>query len=845
METHTHHIVETKFVLLFDETNPLILENGAHLAPVTVAFETYGELNEARDNAILVCHALTGSAHAAGFFSDDPKSAGWWESFIGDGKPIDTSKYFVICSNFLGGCYGTTGSRSLNPTTGKPYGTLFPQMTVRDMVRVQKSLVTYLGVERLRSVIGGSLGGMQVLEWALMYPRLVGSIVPIATAAQHSPWAIGLNDLARQAIMNDPAWNGGNYYEIGQPEKGLSLARQIAMVSYRSEQEFAVRFARERQKTNGQESTYRFDSDNLFQVQRYLRHQGDKLVDRFDANTYLFITRAMDLHDVSYGRGTMHDVLGSVSAPALLIGIDTDILYPASEQRRLAELLPHSTYREITSPYGHDAFLIEFDQMKSAVNDFFSALPRSRQFRPSVPPSSCNFFLGQNFPMLRENQGPMPKPIVAIVGRPNVGKSTFFNRLIGMQTAIVHDEPGVTRDRHYAEAEWTGKPFTIIDTGGFVPDSDEIFEKAIREQTQIAIQESDKIIFVVDGKEGMTHIDKDLANILRKENKKVLLVVNKVDSAKEEANAAQFHTLGLGEVFTVGALGGRKIGDFLDVLTQEFTVNLDEKREDSQMRIAIIGKPNVGKSSMVNAYIGKDRSIVTPIAGTTRDPIDSLYMYNGEEILLVDTAGLMRKSKIRQNVDFYSTLRTLKAIDRCNLAIILFDASEPLEKQDFRIVQTAVEKNIGVVLGINKWDAVQGKETNSTIRYEEMLRQKLRQYDYIPVVFVSAKTKQRLFKLLDLAKQVHTNRAMRIPTSSLNETLLNDIKRYPPSTKTGKDIKLNYVTQVKTSPPVFAFFANEPEEVSESYKGFLRNRIRHHYGFTGVPLTLVFKKKRK
>lgn len=439
----------------------------------------------------------------------------------------------------------------------------------------------------------------------------------------------------------------------------------------------------------------------------------------------------------------------------------------------------------------------------------------------------------------------MPRPIVAIVGRPNVGKSTFFNRLIGMQNAIVHDEPGVTRDRHYAEAEWIGRPFTVIDTGGFVPDSDEIFEKAIREQTQIAIQESDKIIFVVDGKEGLSPMDKELANILRKENKKVLLVVNKVDSAKEEANSAQFHTLGLGEPHTIGALGGRKIGDFLDLLTTDFAVDLDEKKDDTQLRIAIIGKPNVGKSSMVNALIGKERSIVTPVAGTTRDPIDSIYRYNGEDVLLVDTAGLMRKSKIRQNVDFYSTLRTLKAIDRCNVAIILFDASVPLEKQDFRIVQTAVEKNVAVVLGINKWDAVEGKDTNTAMLFENSLREKLRQYDYIPVVFVSAKTKQRMVKLIDLAKQVHTNRGMRIPTSSLNDILLPEIHRHPPSNKTGKDIKLNYVTQVKTAPPVFAFFANEPDLVSEAYKGYLRNKIRDHFGFDGVPLTLVFKKKRK
>lgn len=368
------NIVHTKYVTLFDETNPLPMDIGVQFAPVTVAYETYGELNADGTNAILVCHALTGSAHAAGYSSENPKSIGWWDSFIGEGKPLDTSKYFVICSNFLGSCYGTTGPSSVNPNTRKPYGLLFPQMTVRDMVKVQKALIVYLGVKKLKTVIGGSLGGMQVLEWALMYPRLVESIIPIATAAQHSAWCVGLNDLARQAIMNDPDWRNGDYYSYGQPEKGLSLARQIAMISYRSEKEFEQRFGRERQKTNGSTATYQFDTTNLFQVESYLRYQGKKLVNRFDANTYIYITRAMDLHDVALGRGTIEDTLGSIKVPTLSIGIDSDILYPAREQKVLARLISGSTYREITSPYGHDAFLIEFDQMAQHVREFLSEL---------------------------------------------------------------------------------------------------------------------------------------------------------------------------------------------------------------------------------------------------------------------------------------------------------------------------------------------------------------------------------------------------------------------------------------------------------------------------------------
>jgi homoserine O-acetyltransferase/O-succinyltransferase len=370
MPTVTENIVETKDVQLFSARNPLELDCGEKLSSVTVAYETYGELNAAADNVILVCHALTGSAHAAGYLSNDPKSGGWWNSFIGDGKALDTRKYFVICSNFLGGCYGTTGPVSLNPLSGKPYGPSFPQMTIRDMVRVQKALIDFLGVKHLKTVIGGSLGGMQALEWGVMFPGVVRSIIPIATASAHSPWCIGLNDIARQAIMNDPEWCNGDYYGRGQPERGLSLARQIAMVSYRSDLSFLDRFHRDRIKSNGNGTQTRFDEANLFQIESYLRYQGKKLVDRFDANTYIYISRAMDLHDVGYGRGGVEKVLASVDIPSLCVGIDSDVLYPVHEQKALASLLAQARYRQITSPFGHDAFLIEFEQLGNFVKEF-------------------------------------------------------------------------------------------------------------------------------------------------------------------------------------------------------------------------------------------------------------------------------------------------------------------------------------------------------------------------------------------------------------------------------------------------------------------------------------------
>lgn len=419
----------------------------------------------------------------------------------------------------------------------------------------------------------------------------------------------------------------------------------------------------------------------------------------------------------------------------------------------------------------------------------------------------------------------------------------MFNRIVGSQDAIVHDQPGVTRDRHYANAEWCGKTFTLIDTGGFVPKSEEVFEKAIREQSKIAMEEADEIIFVVDANDGITHVDREIASILRKSNKQVILAVNKIDNAASETNAAEFHSLGLGDPIPISALGGRQIGDFLDIITKNISTDGKDRSDDDRLKLAVVGKPNVGKSSLVNAIIGEERTIVTPVAGTTRDPIDTVLKHYGEEIVMIDTAGLIKKKRIRESVEFYSTVRTLKSIERCNVAVVLFDASERIEKQDLMIVQSVIERNRGAVIAVNKWDLVADKDNETAKNFEKAIRDKLRLYDYIPFVFISAKTKQRVFRVIELAKLVHAERSKRIGTSELNKMLLDDIHHYPPSTKTGKDVKLNYVTQVKSLPPIFTFFASEPALIGDNYKRYLENKIREHWGFVGVPLTLQFRRK--
>ncbi len=436
----------------------------------------------------------------------------------------------------------------------------------------------------------------------------------------------------------------------------------------------------------------------------------------------------------------------------------------------------------------------------------------------------------------------MPTGIVAIVGRPNVGKSTLFNRILGMRDAIVHDVAGVTRDRKYADAEWAGRLFTIIDTGGYVPDSDDVFEKAIREQAEIAIEEADSIVFVVDGVQGIIPLDKEIADILRKSKKPVHLVVNKIDSGKREPLAAEFYELGFGEPTALSALGGRQIGDFLDLLTGNLPVNGSETSTVTNPRIAVVGKPNVGKSSLVNALLGKRRQVVTDVPGTTRDPIDSELSYHGKRVTLIDTAGLKKRKRTSESLDFLSALRTLKSIDRADVAVIVVDADRGVDHQDLHIVETTLERKLGALIAVNKWDLVEKTQKTASV-YELAIRQKLGMYDYLPVVFISALTKQRVSKTIDLALEVHEERSKRISTSRLNNLLLGEIKRTPPLSKSPKEIKIKYITQLKADPPVIAFFTNEPSLVPESYKRFLSKKIREHFGFRGVPLTLTFKKK--
>lgn len=435
----------------------------------------------------------------------------------------------------------------------------------------------------------------------------------------------------------------------------------------------------------------------------------------------------------------------------------------------------------------------------------------------------------------------MSRGLVAIIGRPNVGKSTLFNRIVGKRTAIVDDTPGVTRDRHYAEAEWTGKHFAVVDTGGFVPDSMDVFETAIREQAQIAIDEADVVLFVVDGVGGLLPSDHEVAEVLRKSQKRVILVVNKIDNEKRELELAEFYRLGLGDPVAISALGGRRIGDLLDMITGEFSV-VQKDESDDRLKIAVIGKPNVGKSSFVNALLKEERHIVTSIPGTTRDPIDAIVRFYGEELILVDTAGLRRKSKVKESIEFYSTVRTIKSIERCDVAIILLDAQQGLEHQDLRIVETAVSRKRGIVIAVNKWDLVEKDERTAHL-FAKALRERLRIYDYVPIIFISALTGQRVHKVLELTKEVSRERSRRIPTSKLNELIGNDIKAVPPKSKSGREIKIKYITQVREKPPVFAFYCNDPTMIDDNYRRYLENRLRSHFVFRGVPLALTFKQK--
>lgn len=431
---------------------------------------------------------------------------------------------------------------------------------------------------------------------------------------------------------------------------------------------------------------------------------------------------------------------------------------------------------------------------------------------------------------------------IAIVGRPNVGKSTLFNRLIGGRRAIVDDKPGVTRDRIYGSFEWQGRMFTVIDTGGFVPDSQNVFEKAIREQAQYAVDEADVIVLVVDGTTGLHPVDKEVAKILRKRAKKVLLVVNKIDDSKHERNIGQFFELGFERVMGISAQLGRTVGDFLDEVVNMMPGAPAAEDASAARKIAIVGKPNVGKSSMVNYLLGEERSIVTDIPGTTRDTVDTMLRFQDEDIVLIDTAGLRKKSRIKESVEFFSALRTFQAVERCDAAIVMFDASLGIEKQDLQIVEYTIEQGKPAVIGVNKWDLVDKKEITSE-EYERKIKERLRVYNFVPVVFVSVLKKQRVQKLLSDSLTILDGAKVKIKTSELNDYILPLIETTPPFSKTGKEIRIKYVTQVESKLPTFSFFTNLPEELSPSYKRFIENKLRDRFKFVGVPIRLVFKQK--
>ncbi len=437
----------------------------------------------------------------------------------------------------------------------------------------------------------------------------------------------------------------------------------------------------------------------------------------------------------------------------------------------------------------------------------------------------------------------MSTPIVVIVGRPNVGKSTFFNRLVGKRGAIVDDLSGVTRDRNYGEVNWNGKEFQLIDTGGYVPSSSDLFETAIREQIEIAINEADVILFVVDVRVGISPVDSEIADILRSSKKDFFLIVNKVDSENFEAAVSEFYSLGFKKVLPVSALIGRKIGDLLDEITNDFPLSADDEDTDPRLKIAIVGRPNVGKSSLTNSLLGYERSIVTDIPGTTRDSVNSVLKYYGQEIVLIDTAGLRKKKRIEESIEFFSMVRTLRTIGECDVAVVMVDAKIGIENQDQKIIDEAVRRRKGIIIAVNKWDLVE-KDDKTAKNYEDDVRDKIASLEYLPVIFISALTKQRIYKLIDLCISVNEERKKRISTNLLNETLLPEIEKMPPpSTNTGKEVKIKYITQAGSHYPVFLFFANYPKNIPEHYRRFLEKLIRRHFGFQGVSFTLTFKKK--
>ena len=431
--------------------------------------------------------------------------------------------------------------------------------------------------------------------------------------------------------------------------------------------------------------------------------------------------------------------------------------------------------------------------------------------------------------------------IVAIVGRPNVGKSTLFNRMVQRREAIVDSISGVTRDRHYGKSDWNGKEFSLIDTGGYEVGSDDVFEEEIRKQVQLAIEEADIIIFVVDVESGITPTDILVSKILRKIQKPIFLTVNKVDNAMRETDAMEFYSLGMGAYYTVSSINGSGTGELLDALVQEIPEN-EEEEDDDLPRFAVVGRPNAGKSSFVNALIGEERFVVTDIAGTTRDSIDTKYNRFGFEFNLVDTAGIRKKSKVKEDIEFYSVMRAVRAIEHSDVILLIIDATRGFEGQDKNIFWLAEKNKKGIVVLINKWDLID-KETNTVRDFEEKIRKEMEPFTDVPIVFVSALTKQRVFKAIEVAVDVFKNRSKRIPTSKLNETMLPIITHFPPPALKGKYVKIKYCTQLPTKTPQFVFFANLPQYVREPYRRFVENRLRENFDFKGVPIVTYFRKK--
>lgn len=439
------------------------------------------------------------------------------------------------------------------------------------------------------------------------------------------------------------------------------------------------------------------------------------------------------------------------------------------------------------------------------------------------------------------------KPIVAVIGRPNVGKSTFVNRLMGARHSIVDDAPGVTRDRKYFDVQWLDKVFTVIDTGGIVPSDEEDIPVNIFAQAKIACEEADKIIFMTDGKDGITPIDEDIANILRRSGKPVFLAVNKIDSFEKSTYAAEFYSLSLGEPYPISALhGSGGVGDLLDAITEDFDV-IDETEEDTNrpIRIAIVGKPNAGKSSIVNALLGKERVIVSDVSGTTRDTIDSIVKWEKEEFILVDTAGIRKKAKVDWGVEKFAVARAIKAIRDCDIAVLVIDATDGLTDQDKKIASIVTEAGKGMIVAVNKWDLIENKASSTINKFEKEIEQEAPFLHYVPKIFISAVTKQRLVSIYKESKRVWEQCTKKVSTSLLNKVISDAYAMVPPDTIKNKRLKIYYTTQIKVAPPSFAFFVNKEELMKDSYKRYLENKLRDAFGFYGTPIRLVVREKQE